>query len=77
MAKPEAGDEVTYTGAGGVRLVGERWKPGAGHPPAGIALLLHGGSTALRTRSKGSAAAFGRSRSAIECGLRRRGQRHR
>jgi pimeloyl-ACP methyl ester carboxylesterase len=43
MAKPDAGDEVTYTGAGGVRLVGERWKPGAGHPPAGIALLLHGG----------------------------------
>jgi pimeloyl-ACP methyl ester carboxylesterase len=43
MAKPDAGDSVTYTGAGGVRLVGEQWKPGAGHPPVGIALLLHGG----------------------------------
>jgi pimeloyl-ACP methyl ester carboxylesterase len=42
-AVSRGGDEVTYTGAGGVRLVGERWKPGAGHPPAGIALLLHGG----------------------------------
>ena len=43
MAKPVAGNEVTYTGAGGVRLVGERWTPGAGHPPADTALLLHGG----------------------------------
>jgi pimeloyl-ACP methyl ester carboxylesterase len=44
MAKTDASDEVTYTGVGGVRLVGERWKPGAGwHPQTGIALLLHGG----------------------------------
>lgn len=43
MAKPGVGDEVTYTGAGGVRLVGEQWKPEAAHRPAGIALLLHGG----------------------------------
>jgi hypothetical protein len=44
MAKTDASDEVTYTGADGVRLVGERWKPGAGwHPRTGIALLLHGG----------------------------------
>jgi pimeloyl-ACP methyl ester carboxylesterase len=43
VAKPDAGDEVTYTGAGGIRLVGQRWKPNSGRPPAGVALLLHGG----------------------------------
>jgi pimeloyl-ACP methyl ester carboxylesterase len=43
MAKPDTGDEVTYIGAGGVRLVGERWQPATGQRPAGIALLLHGG----------------------------------
>lgn len=44
MVKTDASDDVTYIGAGGVRLVGERWKPGTGwHPQTGIALLLHGG----------------------------------
>jgi pimeloyl-ACP methyl ester carboxylesterase len=43
MARSDAGDEVTYTGAGGVRLVGERWRPGASQPWAGTVLLLHGG----------------------------------
>ena len=43
MAKPDTTEEVTYTGAGGIRLVGDRWRPGAGLPPSGIALLLHGG----------------------------------
>src|ERR1700722_12095602 len=43
MANPDTSDEVTYIGAGGVRLVGERWQPAAGQRPAGIALLLHGG----------------------------------
>jgi pimeloyl-ACP methyl ester carboxylesterase len=43
VAKPDAGDEVTYTGAGGIRLVGQRWRQNSGRPPAGVALLLHGG----------------------------------
>jgi pimeloyl-ACP methyl ester carboxylesterase len=43
MTRPEAGDPTAYTGAGGVRLVGEQWKPGSADAQAGIALLLHGG----------------------------------
>jgi pimeloyl-ACP methyl ester carboxylesterase len=43
MEKPDAGDEVTYAGAGGVRLAGEQWKQDADHRPAGTVLLLHGG----------------------------------
>ena len=54
MEKPDTGDEVVYTGAGGVRLAGERWNPGAGTPPAGVALLLHGGG---QTRHSWSGAA--------------------
>jgi hypothetical protein len=48
VARPGGGDEVNYTGAGGVRLVGEQWNPDAGHQPAGIALLLHGGGQTRR-----------------------------
>jgi pimeloyl-ACP methyl ester carboxylesterase len=43
MARPGGGDQVTYAGVGGARLVGEWWTPDAGRRPAGIALLLHGG----------------------------------
>ena len=43
MARPGGGELVTYTGAGGVLLVGEQWKPEPRHRWPGVALLLHGG----------------------------------
>jgi pimeloyl-ACP methyl ester carboxylesterase len=43
MAITDRGEEVAYTGAGGVRLAGEQWRPDTEHHQAGIALLLHGG----------------------------------
>jgi pimeloyl-ACP methyl ester carboxylesterase len=57
MPKSDASDEMIYTGAGGVRLVGERWMPSADHPRAGIVLLLHGGGQ-TRHSWHGTAARF-------------------
>ncbi|MDB5584069.1 MAG: alpha/beta hydrolase [Bradyrhizobium sp.] len=55
----EAGKEVAYTGAGGVRLVGQRWEPSGGGARAGTALLLHGGGQ-TRHSWQGSAARLAR-----------------